>query len=180
SPWPTPLAKSHPYKPRETFDTSGSTELYRGLKRLADPTSLEALREAVANLGHRKIAQADAYLEHRLVPEGRMFQDRLQALLFKASMFLYEGQSKQAYQVLQEARRLAESSRRLSNDWLYTVIFFQGVAGLRRGEDENCLECRGEGACIFPIRATAVHTNPAGSRLAIQHFTEYLERFPDD
>ena len=25
-----------------------------------------------------------------------------------------------------------------------------------------------------------MHTNPAGSRLAIQHFTEYLEQFPDD
>ena len=29
-------------------------------------------------------------------------------------------------------------------------------------------------------RPAAVHTNPAGSRLAIRHFTEYLEQFPDD
>ena len=31
-----------------------------------------------------------------------------------------------------------------------------------------------------PDRPAAVHTNPAGSRLAIRHFTEYLEQFPDD
>jgi hypothetical protein len=65
-------------------------------------------------------------------------------------------------------------------EWLYSVIFFQGVAGLRQGENDNCLQCRGEGACIFPIGPTAVHTNPTGSRLAIPHFTEYLAQFPDD
>src|SRR5205807_1609603 len=31
-----------------------------------------------------------------------------------------------------------------------------------------------------PIAPAAVHTIPAGSRLAIRHFTEYLDRFPDD
>ena len=40
--------------------------------------------------------------------------------------------------------------------------------------------CRGESSCIFPISPAAVHTNPAGSRLAIEHFTEYLEHFPSD
>ena len=54
------------------------------------------------------------------------------------------------------------------------------VTALRRGETENCVMCRGESSCILPISAAAVHTIPAGSRLAIRHFTEYLERFPDD
>jgi hypothetical protein len=40
--------------------------------------------------------------------------------------------------------------------------------------------CRGETSCILPIAASAVYTNPTGSRLAIRHLTEYLERFPDD
>ena len=40
--------------------------------------------------------------------------------------------------------------------------------------------CRGESSCILPISPAAVHTNPTGSRLAIRHFTEYLEQFPDD
>jgi hypothetical protein len=81
---------------------------------------------------------------------------------------------------MQEARALAEADGKLGEEWLYSIIFLQGVAGLRRGETENCLDCRGEGACIFPLRPSAIHTNPAGSRLAVQHFTEYLEKFPDD
>ena len=59
---------------------------------------------------------------------------------------------------------------------LYTIIYYQGVLALRRGETENCVLCRGESSCILPIAPAAVHTNPAGSRLAIKHFTEYLER----
>ncbi len=51
---------------------------------------------------------------------------------------------------------------------------------MRRGEDENCIECRGEGSCIFPIARSAKHVNPAGARLAVKHFTEYLGRHPDD
>ena len=54
------------------------------------------------------------------------------------------------------------------------------MTALRRGENENCIECRGESSCILPISPAAVHTNPTGSRLAIRHFTEYLRQFPND
>ena len=168
------------YKPRKNFDSSGSDSLNRGLKPWKDPTSLDAIREASLNLGHRNIVQADAFLAGRLLLDAKVFQDKFQAHIFKATMFMYEGEPKKAYEVLQEARKQVESSPQLAKEWLYSVIFFQGVAGLREGENDNCLQCRGEGACIFPIRPTAVHTNPTGSRLAIQHFTEYLEQFPDD
>src|SRR5262249_6715581 len=127
-------------------------------------------------IGQRNIARID----RELTSGTHSDSDRIQALLRKASLFMYEGQAKEAYQVLQQVRAEVEPSRALAGRWLYTIIFFQGVAGLRRGEHENCLMCRGEGACIFPIRPTAIHTNPAGSRLAVQHFTEYLQQFPED
>src|SRR5262249_28258368 len=81
---------------------------------------------------------------------------------------------------LQEARTYVESHRSLAGPWLYTIIYFQGMASLRVGEDENCVMCRGEGACIFPIRSTATHANIEGSSQAVKHYTEYLERFPHD
>ena len=62
----------------------------------------------------------------------------------------------------------------------HTVIYYKGMTALRTGENDNCVMCRGESACIFPISPTAVHTNPAGSRRAIEHFSEYLRQFPDD
>jgi hypothetical protein len=63
---------------------------------------------------------------------------------------------------------------------LYTFIFSQGVTALRQGETENCVMCRGESSCILPISPAAVHIHPEGSRVAIRHFTEYLDEFPDD
>jgi hypothetical protein len=55
-----------------------------------------------------------------------------------------------------------------------------GVAALRRGEVENCIACRTEASCIFPLATAAVHLQTAGSRRAIEHFTTYLEKCPDD
>ena len=52
------------------------------------------------------------------------------------------------------------------------------MTGLRMGENDNCVMCRGESSCILPIAPTAVHTNPTGSRLAIEHFSEYLRSSP--
>src|SRR5206468_7063763 len=60
------------------------------------------------------------------------------------------------------------------------IIFYKGVTALRMGENDNCVMCRGESSCIFPIAPAAVHANPKGSRLAVEHFTEYLRLFPDD
>jgi len=164
------------YQPRMFVDSSGYGAATARLKVWQDPTSLEQIRDAFVNLGPRNIAGVDQYLISGAHPAF----DRLEALMFKTSMLMYEGQPEQAYQVLEQARSLMKSSPAVEERFLYTIIFFQGVAAMRRGENENCLECRGDGACIFPISPTAVHTKPAGSRLAIQHFTEYLEKFPDD
>jgi hypothetical protein len=173
---PKPVSKIS-YHPRLRFsDTSG---FFRGLDYLKpwrDPTSLADIREAFADLGHRNIAAVDRLL----VDLARTPAERVQDLVFKSTQFMYEGQPREAYQVLDEARGVAKSSPELEQEWLYTIVFYQGVAGMRRGENENCLECRGEGACIFPIRPTAAHTKPEGSRLAIRHFTEYLGEFPED
>jgi hypothetical protein len=173
----TALRKDLRYRPPMSWlDTSGYLQSNAVLKPWTDPTSLEALRQSYFDLGPSTITQIDAELTRGAVA----FSEQPKVLLMKAAMFQYQGQPKEAYRVLEEARRLVEAHSSLAQDWLYSIIYFQGVAGLRRGENENCLECRGEGACIFPLRPTAVHTNPEGSRLAIRHFTEYLEQFPDD
>src|SRR5262249_46475790 len=105
---------------------------------------------------------------------------RLKILLGKAAAYNFDGDTEHAYELLAEARRWVEQNDALADLGLYSVIFMQGVTALRRGETENCVMCRGESSCILPIAAAAVHTNPTGSRLAICHFTEYLEQFPDD
>ncbi len=55
-----------------------------------------------------------------------------------------------------------------------------GIASLRQGEIDNCIDCLGPSSCIFPIAPEAVHTQQAGSREAVKRFTDYLDEWPGD
>jgi hypothetical protein len=164
------------YQPRMQIDTSGYGAVVRHLKPWPKTASLEAIGAAWTDAGHKGIAAMDSLLADPDLSKT----ERLNHLFTKASLQCYEGDSVAAYQTLEQTRSFVEADSRLAKRVLYSVIYFQGVVGLRRGEDENCILCRGESSCILPIAPAAVHTNPSGSRLAIRHFTEYLREFPED
>jgi hypothetical protein len=163
------------YQPRQPMDTSGFYEIL-GHLRFTPEASLEEIRDDWQAVGPRLMAA----LDKALPPRGKSDSHRLLILLTKASIFNYLGETSRSYELLEQTRSWVEQHDKLAELGLYTVIFFQGVTALRRGETENCVMCRGESSCIIPIAPAAVHTNPSGSQLAIRHFTEYLAQFPDD
>ena len=81
---------------------------------------------------------------------------------------------------LAQARHLADAEPSQFEQIRPTVLFLQGVAALRRGETENCVDCQCRTSCILPIQPEAVHQKPDGSREAVGFFTEYLQTNPDD
>jgi len=174
-PTTTDPPKRH-FKPRRPLDTSGYGAVVNRISSGSAGPSLDQIAASWRGAGDRFRAQIDSDLGHGGMPPSQ----HLWALLTKASLLNYDGQPDKAYTVLEEARRLAEDAPALSEAWLYTVVAFQGVTALRRGETDNCVLCRGESSCILPLAPAAVHTRPTGSRLAIKHFTEYLNEFPDD
>ena len=181
NPTPTNLAATEPlkrhFKPRQFLDTAGYAAMVK--RAAASPTTGLSLDQNAATwrgVGDRFRGEIDAEMGR-----GRLMPDQhLRALLIKAGTLNYDGEPDLAYAVLEGARRQAEDSPVLSEVWLYTVIAFQGITALRRGETDNCVLCRGESSCILPLAPAAVHTRPTGSRLAIKHFTEYLSEFPND
>ncbi len=60
---------------------------------------------------------------------------------------------------------------------LYFVI---GMAYLRHGEIENCVQNHNHESCFIPIRGEGVHQLQVGSRKAIVQFETILKEFPDD
>jgi hypothetical protein len=72
---------------------------------------------------------------------------RLALLTSKAVFFIYEGEPNHAYQVMKEARSLAEKSVAIAQKALYTVIYFQGVIALRNGETDNCVGEEARASC---------------------------------
>ncbi len=176
------LAPSTPprpiYDPRNPIDSSGLGVIAPLIPPWPPNSSLETIAAAWRGAGQRILADLDAFRDQR---KGSLTLDlQRQNLLNKAGILNYDGEPEKAYAVFGEARTLVESDADLTRKWLYTFIFLQGVTALRWGETDNCVLCRGESSCILPINSAAVHTKTTGSRLAIKHFTEYLDQFPTD
>jgi hypothetical protein len=174
-PRPRPDGRPLRYQPRLPMETSGGNSALVHV-RWPIEASLEDIRENWRTVGARMAEELDTALP----PPGKSDTHRLQILLSRAAVWNFEGEPGRAYELLEQTRPWVEQDDGLAELGLYTVIFFQGVTAMRRGENENCIACRGESSCIVPIARSAVHTNPDGSRRAIRHFTEYLKQFPDD
>jgi hypothetical protein len=164
------------YRPRIPMDVGGFREVIASLEPWQPTASLQEISDVWRGAADREIALIDQDLSR----PGENGSARLTSYFQKVMMLHYNGKPREAYEVLEEARSYVEGRQALARDWLYSVIYLQGVTALRRGENENCIMCRGESSCILPIAPAAVHTNPEGSRRAIEHFTEYLQKFPDD
>jgi ASPIC and UnbV/FG-GAP-like repeat len=158
------------------LDTSGLNTVGSHIPDWNPNASLEEIRDIWAGAAPKGITEIDKLLSARPLADG----SRISLMMTKASVLNFTGDAKNAYSVLADLRSFLGDRERLARSHLASVIYFQGVTALRRGENDNCVMCRGESACIIPISPAAVHSNPTGSRLAITHFTEYLARFPDD
>ncbi|MBS0201515.1 MAG: VCBS repeat-containing protein, partial [Planctomycetes bacterium] len=165
------------FRPRFELDAVGFVSVNKAVERWDPNASLAEIAAVWDRIGYRTIERIDRQLASK--PQVTPME-RYSALYTKASLLNYEGDANQAYQLLSQAREFVESDDALKKEMLYNLVFLQGITALRRGETENCILCRGESSCILPISAAARHVKPAGSRTAIQHFTEYLEQFPDD
>jgi ASPIC and UnbV/FG-GAP-like repeat len=161
------------YQPRRPVDTGGFSRVLAHLK-WNPQGSLEEIGAAWRKAGYSVLQSLDGAFSE---PPGPR---RIQGLIGRASLMNYEGEPRKAYSMLEDLRSELQSNSGLSRDFLYTVVFYQGLTALRCGETENCILCRGASSCILPIVPAAVHTNPLGSRQAIEHFTDYLQHFPDD
>src|SRR6202453_4435114 len=164
------------YEPRKPGDTSG----YSIVHNTRRPWPPDAPLVEVSKYWHRAGYDMLEQFDQRLTTPNLTHDEMISCLLGKASLQNYESDPAMAYQTLEKARALALTNNGTAASWLYTIIYTQGVAGLRRGEDDNCIMCRGESSCIIPISPSAVHANRLGSELAVKHFMEYLEQFPDD
>lgn len=175
--WAAPgKADATNYRPWRNFDLSGYLAATKYIKNWPENATLQQVAESWRDLAPQLVGQMNRYL----ADPGLSNAQRLEVLVEKATIESFQSRPDEAYRSLEEAKTLALAHPELKSEWLYTLIYAQGVMGLRIGEDENCILCMGESSCILPISRAAVHANPRGSELAIKRFTEYLRQFPDD
>ena len=94
-------------------------------------------------------------------------------------LYMYEGKFAEANEWLEQGLSLCQRPQ-VSPDLLATFHSLLGVAALRRGEIENCIDCSGPSSCIYPLDVAAIHRQQNGSREAIKHFSSYLKSAPGD
>jgi FG-GAP-like repeat/ASPIC and UnbV len=165
------------FEPRwPNADTSGFAYFPKIVQQWKPDASLDEISKVWHRLGYREVE----FIDGELAKADRKKGEHIPLMFAKATFLNCEGEAEKAYHVLEELRSIVASDDKFAAFALGNLFFFQGVTALRRGENDNCIMCRGESSCILPISPAAVHTNQTGSRLAIKHFTEYLEQYPDD
>jgi hypothetical protein len=149
---------------------------------IRDPGSLEDLREARRGRGRRGITSLRAQYDQLRLDSPPTFEQVYKAVpLARSLAFLYMHEGKLAEAATWLDRALVLSRRpEISPDVQAGLHALLGIAALRRGEIENCLECVGPSSCIFPLESQAVHAQQAGSREAVKQFTAYLGWSPGD
>ena len=162
------------------YDIFGVMLPYTGTIR--DTNSLQELREAIRGRGRRALADLRAQYDHLGLSSSPTFDQALQAMRLArliAFACMFDGKFAEASSWLQRALELSQT-RGMPPDLPCVFHVLLGLAALRQGEIENCLECVGPSSCIFPLEPGAVHRQQAGSREAVKQFTAYLEDAPDD
>ena len=157
-------------------DSSGLGVLIPMLPRWRPEASLREISDIWSGAGYRAIEQ----IEERLADQALPVEERVMNVFMKAALFNYEGEPEKSYAELEQLRSFVEQDERIARTALASVIYYQGVSAMLRGENDNYLMCRGESSCTLPISPGAAHLSASGARLAIRHFTEYLDQFPDD
>lgn len=94
-----------------------------------------------------------------------------------AREMLYAGDAEGAVRQLEEVRRRwAAAGHAMSPKDAQELGRWLATAYLRLGEQENCATMHGQHACLFPLRADAVHRMPRGAEGAVRELSALLER----
>ena len=140
-------------------DTSGLGEVLASLPRWDPDASLKDVSDIWNGTALRTIEVIDQRLADAALTDAQWIMD----MFTKAALLHYEGHPAKSYEVLSQIRAFVEQDQRLASKLLASVVYYQGIAAMRRGEDANCIMCRGESSCILPIAPAAVHVNPTGA-----------------
>lgn len=107
--------------------------------QVSDATSLQSIRDSFQGATQR----GRDLIESELAKGKPTAMQRLDLLLTLAKLQLFDGDAVKAETGFAKAREFANRSGQSLGGRLPEIIYLQGVAAFRRGETENCIECRG-------------------------------------
>ena len=129
-----------------------------------------------ATLNEERAATIKASLDKETDPMGR-----INIGLQYANELLRCGKTKEALKVFHDITEFVSKNNipvdAANRHTLYSII---GIAFMRHGEIENCLQNHNHASCLLPISGEGVHQLPYGSNNAIVQYENCLKEFPED
>jgi tetratricopeptide (TPR) repeat protein len=167
------------------LEVSGREELGVFLQRARDPQNLRTVCEGRNEAIDTAIPTQQQYLESLVAKPETVRDDAETAWTHRSigQLWAYVGQLGRAAQEFDAAYQIAlerQGSDPRLRDALAPLEAMIGVAHLRRGELENCVDNHQAMSCIFPIREQGRHQRTSGSERAMEFFQKHLARQPDN
>ena len=166
----------------DATELSGRSEVARFLVQPIASRGLPGVCEARREGEEFAFSMATTRMESAMKDPANL-PERVLAHHELGQLYSYQGRMAEAVRELETAHALAAGSHGRhpglaeAQRYLQTIL---GVAQLRRGELENCLQHRNADRCLFPLRPPGQHELRSGSTEAIRHFESLLARHPDD
>jgi hypothetical protein len=171
------------YQP--VLEVSGREELSLFLERAREPQNLPSICKGRRDAIDLAIPTHQQYLK-TLLREPDASRDQAEIAWTHRSLgqlWAYVGQLGRAAGEFEAAYAIAlkrqDTDPRLRSA-LAPLEAMIGVAHLRRGELENCVDNHQATSCIFPIREQGRHQLTSGSERAMEYFLKHLARQPDN
>jgi hypothetical protein len=131
------------FKPRKPMDVSGFSMLSGSVGPWDPKASPKEIGRYWERVGYREIQSID----RALAEPGKSVEAVVKMAVIKAAFLNYEGEANKAYAFLKEVRDLVEQDDSVAEEWLYLIVYCQGVTAMRRGgvcdQVSDSLECCG-------------------------------------
>jgi tetratricopeptide (TPR) repeat protein len=181
--WSRPVAGAGEFDP--VLELSGRFEVALFLERPADPEDLQSICDGRRQAIDAALSAHREALERQLAAPERARDAADLAWTYHAlgQLWAYAGRLDRAAEALERALATARAREKTDPRFAGATAELEalvGVAHLRRGELENCVDDHRAASCIFPVREEGRHRRPSGSEQAMAFFLRYLARRPDD
>ena len=170
---------------QEVLEVSGRAEVGMFQERARDPQNLQSIcdgrKEAIDNAMTTQLRYLKSLLAKTVA--ARDYAEVAWAHRSLGQLWAYVGRLDKSAEEFEAAYAIAlkrQGIDRTFRDALAPLEAMIGVAHLRRGELDNCIDNHHATSCIFPIRETGRHTLTSGSEQAMQFFLKHLARQPDN
>lgn len=184
------VARAEPEIPKgAASDNTAKTSQSKPSKPISDHQrmvgQLANIHEENQNNPYFEGALARAQQSYAQAKQSRNPYQAMPALYDLSNEWIQKGQPDKGLETLEELQSImdfviARKPGVVNEKMVISTNLAGAIAGIRKGENENCVNCIGGEGCLFPIGPQGVHRRQEGSKIALKYLDVVLKKDPND